>query len=80
MATVYFSSELQRLTGEVECRVSALDYRSLIDELVSRYENLDKPLLMEMAVSIDDFILVEPLLETISSDAEVHFFHFVKGG
>jgi hypothetical protein len=33
-----------------------------------------------MAVAIDGDIIVDPLLEPIGPDSEVHFLHFVAGG
>jgi len=80
MATVFFSSELKKFTGEEQVEVKARDYRALIDELVTRFENLDKAQMMEMAISIDGLILVDPLFESIEEESEIHFFYFVTGG
>ena len=80
MATVFFSSELTKLTGEEQVVVKARDYRALIDELLARYKNLDKTRMMEMAISIDGLILVDPLFESIEEESEIHFFYFVTGG
>lgn len=75
-----FSSELQQFTGESSTLSSAHDYRSLIDELCARYERLNRQTLVEMAVAIDGVIIVDPLLEPVGEDSEVHFLHFVAGG
>jgi len=80
MATVVFGSELQRLTGEARTRVSASDYRELLDELTARYEALDRDELLKMAVAIDGEIIHDPLLESISDDSEVHFLLRISGG
>ena len=80
MATVIFSSELQQFTGEEKTEVAALVYRDLVDELISRYDLLCREQLTEMAVAIDGVIIVDPLLEPIGRNSEVHFLHFVAGG
>ena len=80
MANVMFSSELQQFTGESSTAISAPDYRSLVDALCSKYERLNRDLLTDMAVAIDGVIIVDPLLEPIGEDSEVHFLHFVAGG
>lgn len=80
MAIVMFSSELQQFTGETNTSIDAADYRSLITALCERYVKLDRNLLTEMAVAIDGVIIVDPLLESIASDSEIHFLHFVAGG
>lgn len=69
-----------KLTGEAQTKVKAQDYRTLIDELIARYHKLDKAQLMEMAISIDGLILVDPLFESIKAESEIHFFYFVTGG
>ena len=80
MATVFFSGELQKLTGEDQAIVSAPNYRDLIEELTLKYSGLEKKTLMEMAIAIDGLILVDPYFELIENDSEIHFFHFVTGG
>ncbi|MFT7685221.1 MAG: hypothetical protein ACI9FB_000564 [Candidatus Azotimanducaceae bacterium] len=80
MATVFFSSELQKLTGEEQVIVTALNYRELIKELLLKYTKLEEGMLMEMAMAIDGLILVDPFFESIEKDSEIHFFHFVTGG
>lgn len=80
MAKVMFSSELQQFTGESATRSSATDYRSLVDELCAKYEKLNRETLLGMAVAIDGVIIVDPLLEPVGEDSEVHFLHFVAGG
>jgi molybdopterin converting factor small subunit len=75
-----FSSELQQFTGEASISIEAADYRSLIAALCEQYDKLDRSLLTEMAVAIDGVIIVDPLLESISHDSEIHFLHFVAGG
>ena len=77
MAVVVFSSELQEFTGETKTTVSADSYRDLIDVLVSKYARLTREQLTDLAVAIDGVIIVDPLLEPIGSDTEVHFLHFV---
>ncbi|MBV1879387.1 MAG: MoaD/ThiS family protein [Pseudomonadales bacterium] len=80
MATVIFSTELQEFTGEGKTNVDARVYRDLVTELVARYDLLKKGQLADMAVAIDGVIIVDPLLEEILPDSEVHFLHFVAGG
>ncbi|HIG40415.1 MAG: MoaD/ThiS family protein [bacterium] len=80
MALVIFSSELQEFTGEERTEVSATSYRVLIDVLVAKYSRLSFDQLTDLAVAIDGVIIVDPLLEPLSSDTEVHFLHFVAGG
>jgi len=80
MAKVMFSNELQQFTGEPSTSVHVRDYRSLITALCEQYVDLDRGLLTEMAVAIDGVIIVDPLLEPIGEDSEIHFLHFVAGG
>ena len=80
MAIVIFSSELQQLTGEVQTEITALSYRDMLDELLLKFNNLDRQELARMAVAIDGLIISDPLLESIPADAEIHFFPFVSGG
>lgn len=80
MATVVFSSELQKLTGEEQCDVDASVYRDIVDALVAKYPALEKDKLMEMAVSIDGEIIHEPYLEAINESSEVHFLFRITGG
>ena len=80
MATVVFSSELQALTGEEQTVVDVGVYRDLVEQLVARYELLDKNKLLEMAVAIDGEIIHHPLLEKIQDTSEVHFLYRISGG
>ncbi|MBQ74393.1 MAG: hypothetical protein CMQ20_05120 [Gammaproteobacteria bacterium] len=80
MAKVIFSSELQLLTGEDHAMVSATNYRDLVAELLSRYENLSEGEIMKMAVAIDGVVIPDPLLESVSSSSEVHFLYRISGG
>lgn len=80
MATVVFSSELQRLTGEEKTFVSANNYRDLVAQVTGKYPALQTDELMAMAVSIDGVIIHDPLLETIDPDSEVHFLYKISGG
>lgn len=80
MATVVFSSELQRLTGEEKTSVSANTYRELVDQVTARYHGLDREEIMNMAVAIDGVIIHDPLLEPIGPDSEVHFLYRISGG
>ncbi len=80
MATVIFSSELQRLTGEEHASVIATNYRDLVAELLIRYEKLTEDEILNMAVAIDGEIIHDPLLETVSPDSEVHFLFRISGG
>lgn len=52
----------------------------MINELTGRYPRLSRETLSDMAVAIDGVIIVDPLLEPLAEDAEVHFLHFVAGG
>jgi hypothetical protein len=80
MATVIFSSELQRLTGEERTTVVAGSYRELVDEITSRYEDLPRDEIMNMAVAIDGEIIHDPLLELVGENSEVHFLYRISGG
>ncbi|HKI75099.1 MAG TPA: MoaD/ThiS family protein [Pseudomonadales bacterium] len=80
MATVIFSSELQRLTGEERTEVAAKTYRELLDQVTARYPSLDRQELMGMAVAIDGEIIHDPLLETVRPASEVHFLYRISGG
>ncbi|MDP7577350.1 MAG: hypothetical protein QGH99_10320 [Pseudomonadales bacterium] len=80
MATVIFSSELQRFTGEERVLVKARVYRDLVDELVERYDSLCREQIISMAVAIDGVIIVDPLLEPVDENSEVHFLHLIEGG
>ena len=80
MATVIFSSELQRLTGEEKMSVAASTYRELVDQVIARYHDLKREEIMNMAVSIDGVIIHDPLLEPINPDSEVHFLYRISGG
>ncbi len=80
MATVIFSSELQRITGEEKTTVDAKSYRELIDSLTSHYAKLDADTLMAMAVAIDGEIIHDPLLESVDPNSEVHFLYRISGG
>ena len=80
MAHVVFSSELQQFTGEDSAEIVASDYRGLIHALCSQYPKLVRTTLLDMAVAIDGVIIVDPLLEPIGEESEIHFLHFVAGG
>ena len=80
MASVIFSTELQRYTQEKKATVNVATYRDLLAELGSRYPEMDTELLMKMAVSIDGQISHDPLLESIGSDSEVIFLYRISGG
>ncbi len=80
MATVKFSGELLSLTGVNSMVVEAENYRAMVDEVCSKFPNLDRAVLTDMAVAIDGVIIVDPLLEPIQAESEIHFLHFVAGG
>lgn len=80
MAEVFFSSELQRFTGDEKASVVALNYRDLLKELYTKYPDLEDSEITTMAIAIDGEIVHEPLLEMIPKEAELHFFHFISGG
>lgn len=80
MATVIFSSELQRFTGEEKTHVSATNYRDLINEILGRYDQLPENEIRKMAVAIDGEIIHDPFLETVKPDSEVHFLFRISGG
>ena len=80
MATVIFSSELQRFTGEEQVSVVATNFRDLVTEVLKRYEKLDEKEILNMAVAIDGEIIHDPLLEIVSADSEVHFLYKISGG
>jgi molybdopterin converting factor small subunit len=80
MATVIFSSELQKFTGEDSTNVSAGSYRELVDEIVARYPDLSREEITSKAVSIDGMIIQDPLLDLVESESEVHFLDRISGG
>ena len=81
MATVVFSSGLQKHTGGVE-RVTAraADVRGLIAVLDERFPGIGAVLRSGMAVAIDGEIIADPLLEAVPDHSEVHFLPPVRGG
>jgi molybdopterin converting factor small subunit len=80
MATVIFSSELQRFTGEERTSVSSSNYRDLLVELQNKYHQLPEDEMKKMAVAIDGEIIHDPFLETVKPDSEVHFLFRISGG
>lgn len=80
MATVNFSTELQKFTKEQHTQISATVYRDMLKELEARYPLLKNSQLAGMAVAIDGVIIVDPLLDIIPADGDVHFLHFIAGG
>ena len=80
MATVIFSSELQKLTGEEQTRVAARVYKDIIAELIASYPALEEESLMKMAIAIDGEIVHNPLLEVIDESSELHFLYRISGG
>lgn len=80
MATVIFSSELQRRTGEDKTSVSAKTYREVVDQVTAKYPALERAELMAMAVAIDGVIIHDPLLEPVRPESEVHFLYRISGG
>ena len=75
-----FSSELQKLTGEEQTRVSIPVFKDIVAELVARYDELEEDQLMKMAVAIDGEIIHTPFLETVAEDSELHFLYRIAGG
>ena len=80
MATVIFSSELQRFTGEEKTSVSSTNYRDLLAELLNRYHRLPEDEILKMAVAIDGEIIHDPFLEAVGPDSEIHFLFRISGG
>ena len=80
MATVIFSSELQKFTGEERTFVSSSNYRDLLVELQNKYHRLPEDEIQKMAVAIDGEIIHDPFLETVKPDSEVHFLFRISGG
>jgi len=80
MAIVFFSGELQNLTGEEQVRVKSERFREIVQELVGRYPDLAEDQLLDMAISIDGEIIHTPLLELVGEDSELHFLHRISGG
>ena len=80
MATIFFSSELQLLTGEEHTQSNAIVFKDIVADLVVRYDKLDEDKLMGMAIAIDGEIIHTPLLERIEQDSELHFLHRISGG
>lgn len=75
-----FSGELQQFTGVPKIVIDASDYRSCVSALFEQFPALAESKLHDMAVAIDGVIIVDPLLEPLTEDSEVHFLHFVAGG
>ena len=80
MATVIFSSELQKFTGEEQTFVSSLNYRDLVQEILLRYDKLPADEIARMAVAIDGEIIHDPYLEAVGPTSEVHFLFRISGG
>lgn len=81
MATVVFSSGLQKHTGGVErVNVRAPDVRALIAALDQRFPGIGAVLGSGMAVAIDGEIISDPLLEAVPEHSEVHFLPSISGG
>ena len=80
MATVIFTSELQRFTGEETTVVAATTYRNLIEQLLTTYPSLSREQLNEMAVAIDGEIIHDPFLEALRPENEIHFMFKISGG
>ncbi len=80
MATVHFTSELQRFTGESDISVSATNYRELVTELKEIYSSLLTDEIRKMAIAIDGEIIHDPFLEEFGSSSEVHFLFKISGG
>jgi len=80
MATVILPDELEKLIGENNLTVEAGVFRDVMAQLLRRYPRLKASSLEQMAVAIDDVIVVDPFLEPVSSGSQVYFFHFVTGG
>jgi hypothetical protein len=80
MATVIFSSELQRFTGEEKTSVSSTNYRDLLIELLNKYHRLPEDEILKMAVAIDGEIIHDPFLEVVGPNSEVHFLFRISGG
>ena len=80
MATVFFSSELQKLTGEESTPVKPGSFRDVLKEVLSRYSALDETELLEMAIAIDGEIIHTPMLERVDQGSELHFLYRISGG
>ena len=80
MARIFFSSELQKLTGEEYADLSGTVYREIIEQLVARYDRLDRDKLLHMAVAIDGVIIHDPLLEVVQDTSEIHLLLRISGG
>ncbi|MBW2280044.1 MAG: MoaD/ThiS family protein [Deltaproteobacteria bacterium] len=81
MATVVFSSGLQRYTGGVErVNVDATDVRGLIAALDTRFPGIGQVIGSGMAVAIDGEIIPDAMLEAVPPDGEVHFLPPIGGG
>ncbi len=81
MATVVFSSGLQRHTGGIErVNVDAKDVRGLIAALDLRFPGIGEVLGSGMAVAIDGEIIPDPMLEAVPANGEVHFLPPIGGG
>ena len=80
MAIVFFSSELQKLTGEEQTRVDAEVFKDIVTEISNQYSALEHDELMKMAVAIDGEIIHTPFLEKVAATSEVHFLYRISGG
>ena len=80
MATVILPDELEKLIGENNLTVEAGVFRDVMAQLLRRYPRLKASSLEQMAVAIDEVIVVDPFSEQVSSGSTGYFVHFVTGG
>jgi hypothetical protein len=80
MATLFFNSELEKLTKCSRTYIKSTTYKDFIEEVLSRFPDLQASELMEMALAIDGEIIHEPLLVAIPDNSELHFVFKISGG
>ena len=80
MAHVHLGTDLRRFSGGIaEVEVDARTVRQLISKLDEQFPGIGRQL-DGTAVAIDGEVVPDPIYETLSEDAEVHFVPAPVGG
>ncbi len=80
MATLFFNSELEKITARRKICIKSKTYKDFIEEVLSIFPDLQGSGLMEMALAIDGEIIHEPFLVAIPDNSELHFVFKISGG
>ena len=81
MATVVFSSDLQRHTGGVtRAEVTARDVRALYAKLCRMFPALSAEMLEKYSLAMDGALVAKPLLETFGEHSELVFVARIGAG